>query len=547
MGHFSSAWLAIADDPYGEALHHRISVRVDTDGGSDQLVELTLLESVISVPPIVRRREREVGVVQAQQWQFRFTNEDLTFNPKSSAWFSVDDHFLGKFCALEIGFPVADEWEVVAQGKIASHDVSSDLVCTISVVDPIHEEMDKTIPRDMSVDARFAWVSAIHTQGKNPASKDFDNAGFPCTRASPAPAVSQAIISDETYVIEITAIGVPHTFKVIYEDLTELTGLLTNANNDISSIYFGGLFNSFRIFAGGWATGASDYAVGDKFICYTSKIYSNDSPIGVLLGLLDTSGAESYNVLAGASQIYQHDFGHWADVQAAFAAVHVAGIFDRNTRTIELIQGMLRLVLATIYPNNLGQIGIWHLAPSEFGDTTKFVYGDPTRADASILKHTRKTEDRNIVNRVVINYKDIGSPMIDGETGYLAQVAYETIDAVSQFSDHPLIIDSVWAMTPSQVEASGNRMLLRFKDPYNVHRIKGTLVTLAGLELVDTLTIQEDFLSESLTKGLVQSVSIDTMRNEVDVLVEENNIITTGFAIVGTSTVETGEPADNVW
>jgi hypothetical protein len=257
---------------------------------------------------------------------------------------------------------------------------------------------------------------------------------------------------------------------------------------------------------------------------------------------------ESYDVEGGTMQGLYHDGSHWATVSAFFSSSRFRGGFKRGTNMMDMILGILKPMLATIYPNNLGQIGLWHLAPDEFGDTTVVVSGDPTDDHMTILRGSQSTRRRDLVNIITFEYKNIGDTTNEAappDTGQYSDATWESKNqaSIDTYRERPKVLSTKWAVDSSLIESQGNRFITRYKDPFEIYRIRGTLVHIAGLELADVVSITEPTLDEVSRPAQVTEITIDPIRNETDLVVNEDPVIVENFCIVDVGLVDT----DKIW
>jgi len=280
---FTSAFIAAATDPWGEALQTRLYVRLNDGGGGSPgtLVELTTEQSVISMGPITRRREMAFGVVRGQSCQVQITNINLSV---------LDYNLMGCRVAVRGGFTAADEWDLFAQGKVASFSGSTNGTAILEVHDSVMDLINFTLPRDISFQ-ETGWISGIGIVSKASGSGSYSSAqALTLNTASAA--------DDETFTVEFYNVG---SYKIILEngDETQIgtTGAdktIYNTANDIDIIV---------IPAAGW-TGT--FVSGDKFEFFTARPRTLGSggeltPVYMLMHLIDDiSGVSAYDVLDGS-------------------------------------------------------------------------------------------------------------------------------------------------------------------------------------------------------------------------------------------------------
>lgn len=541
---FSDAFKAIADDPNGEALAVRAYLRADTAGGSDQLITLTGLEEVLAVSEVKRYREREWGVSQGQQWEIRLANVLDTFNPRSSAWLTTEDSILLKWVALEIGFPIADEWETVAQGRIHKIRAGTDGTVTLRAGDPIMDLLEYAWPRDAVFDDRDAWVSPVTVVQKSATSKTFLVGGTgPLIVANPI-----GDVHNETFRLVFAS---PTTYNIVYEDGTNQSGGPYNVNAAPFIVSNESGEDVVIITANNWDQGGSAYATGDEFVLYTSKEYTTAElqPVALIQDMISQAGlATGYDVIAGASQTIFADSSHWDDVDTAFNTTLCRGHWAKGSNLMEMIQGLLRAMNATIYPSTSGQIAIWHLAPDGVGATDAEISGDPDAPILSIAAAERVSSHLDVVNSTIWTYGALEFQAgDDGAAPTIQQLAM----AKDDFADTPFkdpITDAVvvrhkdvaigWAIDSVTIDAASNRFINRFKTDVPTYRISGTLAKILTNEITDAVSITEPFLGEIARKIQVAQVGCRPLENTAELVGWLDPVLTADYAIVGTAVVD---------
>ncbi len=541
---FGSAFRAIADDPNGEALAVRAYLRADTSGGSDQLIILSGLEEVLAVSDVKRYREREFGISQGQQWEIRLANVLDTFNPRSTAWLTTEDSILLKWVALEIGFPIADEWETVAQGRIHRISAKTDGTVTIQAGDPIMDLLSFAWPREAVFDDRDAWVSPVSVVQKAAASSLFLSGGTgPTIVASPI-----GDVHNETFRLVFAA---PTTYNIVYEDGTSQASgpFAINASRTIISNESSG--NVVTITSNNWDQGGSAYATGDEFVLYTSKKYAaaDLQPVALIQELISQAGmATGYDVIAGASRTIYDESAHWDDVDTVFDTTTCRGYRAKGSNLMDMIQGLLRAMNATIYPSASGQIAIWHLAPDGVGVTTAEISGDPDADVVSIVAAERLSDHGDLVNSTIWTYGDLNFttgddgaiPTIQGlempKDDFAATPFVDPITAAVVVRHKDVAIG--WAIDSVTIDAASNRYLNRYKTDVPVFRIAGTIAKIFTNEITDAVSISEPFLAEVDRKIQVAQIACRPLENTADLVGWLDPVLAENYARVGTALVD---------
>lgn len=539
---FSSAFKAIADDPNGEALAVRAYLRADTSGGSDQLITLTGLEEILAVSEVKRYREREFGIVQGQQWEMQLANVYDTFNPNADEWPTTEASILLKWVAMQFGFPIADEWETVAQGRIHRSNVGTDGIATIQAGDPIMDLLAYSWPRDAVFDERDAWVSPVKAVAKAATSKDFlGSGGGPAVIASPI-----TDVHNETFRLVFST---PTAYNVVYEDGTSQSGgpyNIATATVDIVSNQSAGAV--VRIYTADWDATGGAYASGDEFVLYTSKDYASGTlrPVELIMELIAQAGRDySYNVIAGTSQSAFDDLANWAAVAADFSTTTCRGYWPKGSNLMEMTQGLLKAMNATIYPSTSGQIAIWALAPDAVGDTTVEISGEPDADIISIASARRLSDHEEIVNSTAWTYGHLDFTQgDDGNVPTIQELVMAKNDfAATTFVD-PVTAEVVvrhkdvsigWAIDSVTVDAASNRYLNRFKTDVPIYVVGGSLAKILSSEITDAVTITEPFLAEASRKIQVAQIGVRALDNVAELAGWLDPVLTANYAKVGTS------------
>lgn len=545
----SAGWKTVANDPFGEGITVRAYVRVDTAAGSDQLVELTATEKVISCEPIRRARERSPGVVQGQQWSLRLTNNLGTFTPGSAAYFTTQSVIEGEWIELQFSFEYAGVAETFASGPIEKAYLESDGSFTIFVESVmVADVMRWVLPRPLVYDERGDWSSPVYTVQAG--QDEYDNTLGKTLSLN-------GLASWETFRISFVTTT---SFHVTRENGTNQAGgpFPIGSNLDITSLYILQL-PVVRIFASGWA---GTYVTGDEFVVYTcpqvSSAYTN--PLEGVRSIIDVSRQASPvfgspttvpAVIAGGTvSLYDDSAGAWTAALAQFSSVVVRGAWPKGTRGIDLIQGLLRLMNASIFPTRSGQIGISLIEPQGVGTSDVQVTGDPNAADASVLRARRYKDRDGWIARVIYKYRNLNFPTgqdgIDPEdnqpgsgTPTKFNLAEAIVDNSTSVTDLYLQeeIDLLWAIKATEVDAAASKYLNQRKQPNDTWEIDGTLTNLAVLDLNDALSLTEKTIGAQSAKALVREIDVDPLANETRVVAYHDPVVFANYARVGVSVV----------
>ena len=531
----------------GEALRARLYARLDTGAGSDQLVELTAGERVIALSPARRERERRPGVMQAQQWSARITNKTGKFTRWGPAWLTTEDTVIGKWVALQLGYPGAAEWETFAQGRIRGFRTHSDGSATIRVADVLLEMVNRTLPRPLVMDERAGWVSPLTELKVASGSGSYNSPG----NVTVVLGGGMATPAWERFVVRFAS---PTTVDIIKEDGSTQAGgpYAIAANIPVTTIQIIPFGQVAQIAPGGW-TGT--FSAGDEFVFYTSQQSSLAlDPATALRALIQwawsdvksgVSNMQIPDVMNGGYQDLFYDgagwptTGAWADLKAAFPTTVVRGYFERNRPFADPIQGLLRIMNASLWPARTGQIGVWWVEPQLVGDTVKQLTGDPDD-EPTVLEAERVEEDTEVEQRLIYTYRSLnftaGQDGVEPPVISTATADVSTGDFTEPQGDN---IDLLWACTAVDVEAAANRHLNRFAEPMVSYRVLGSLTNAVENDLSDAVAVTEPQLNELLRKIQLTSISVDLAQQEVELRGQDDPVVTQQYWILGTSELGT--------
>ena len=522
MGYYGSTFTALCADAWGEALSVRVSVRLNdgVDGAPDTLVELTDGNTVISLNPVTTKREHAWGVMQAQVWQIRLTDED-------GALRGYD--LLGCYCALEGEFIDEAESALFAQGTIARVIPDTGASIALEVHSPAMNLLNWELPRDIYFQDT-GWAGNIQAMSKDQASSQYTNDYDDDGTDEGVTVHTASNCRDETYVIEFTTAT---AYSVTCEDGTPQTGKQINQDEDITSEGSSG--TAVTIETEGWDQTGSAYAVGDIFVFYTAVARSANelSPVYMIEHLIeDVVDLEAYDVATGAaygSPLY--DTSNWTTSGTAAAGDEIGGFWAKGTKISKLIQDALKVVHGAIFVAPTGQIALWVLSPTT--EVGVHFNGDPALGTVNLLAPSSIAKDADIaVNRLLVEYLDINS----GDDAVIEQV-----DTDSAFHDVKTTTVSIgWRALGTAVDSSASKYMNRFKGGRTLYTLSATLAG-AALDMTQALTITDPVLGLTLEQADVNSIAVDLVRNMVTVEAYADPVTNADYAVVGTSVVDGGD------
>lgn len=521
--------MAFADEANsrtGEALETIVRIRADTDGGTNQLVVLSDLEPVVRVSNLRRKREREYGIIEGLEWSVTFSNAKGTFNPASSEWPILDPSIIFKWADLQIGFPVANQWKIVANGRIERIEVDTNGLFRMHVRDPVMDLVQSEIRRDWKW-TDTGWVSPMRDGVLAAGSDSFDNSGNPLT-IEPG---NETFLGNLTYKIVFTTATL---FDIIHVNEPGLgydqTGLSKSSDQKIKRFT---AVDIVDIPTAGWGTTVA----GDTFFIYTSKKYTSAqmNPIDVLAEVIDELGQFYRRVSNGALSVARASgpISTWAGVSARHTAVSLADSeFEAATSGAVLIEGILIGVACSLFPNIDGTIGIYHFHPDDAGSGGPTVSGDPESGDTTVISAVRRESVKWRATSIVFDYLNTD--------GVQAQfIATDADPPVGVDIVHPL--SSPWRWTSGQIEATTNQAMLRRSAYSPQFDIKGTLLELLELDLSEPMNFTDPELGETVVKLQVSELDVDIMNNTVRAIAWNDPIVDGTFARVNVTDVDDPE------
>lgn len=506
---YSSAWIALCEDPYGEAMRPRLWVRLNdgVDGAPSTLVNLTAPHEILSINPVISRREVKFGVIEGQAWQVLLENADLGL-------FAYD--LTNCWCALQAGFPDADVWELVAQGRIERVVKSTGATLMLEVHDAVMELLNSELKRDIRYCAD-GWASDIQSSSIAAGSDEYDN------NASGAGVtiLSAANLAHETYRIVFTSAT---AFDVIWEDGDTAGSGTTSADCDVSSVY-DQVTDVVRIESAGW-TGA--YAGGDEFVFYTSEALGGSgdlAPVTVLQTLVGESGA--YDVISGAAYTpAYYDSANWGAISALNDDYDIAGTWTKGTKKYELIQDILKIIHGSLYAARTGQAALWAVQPSTSVAAT--LNGTPGAGDVSILKGSLSDDQRDSCTSVAYEYLDVNG----NDAVYTATAADSALH-----KERHVTVRVGWECPGPLIEPAANKYLSRFGAALETYELDTTLAGIAA-DIGNGIAITDAALGVAAARVDVTETELDILANSARLTAYIDPVIIEDYAVIGTATID---------
>ena len=507
----STAFKALAADPYGEALQVRLYVRLnDSAGAPGTLLTVTTDQSVLAVNPIARRREMRYGVVQGQSWQVRATNIDLDL---------LDYELRGCWSAIYGGFPEADEWAVFAQGKNAVSSASTDGTVALEVHDSIMDLLNFTLPRDINFQDT-GWIGDMLTVSKASGSGSYSSSQALTLNTATA-------ADDETFAVEFTGAA---AFKVILEDGDDSQTGTTGADLDVSNLAAD--TDIITIPSAGWS---GTFTAGDKFEFFTARPRTSGAggeltPIYMIMHLIDDiAGLSAYDVLDGSAYSSpRDDTSNWTTLANVHDNKDISGFWKKGTKISRLIQDALKIVHGSIYPSATGQIGLWVVGP--FGGAAVELNGNPGAGNVDIISMAWDDDLENAISEVTFEYL-----ALDGD-----EASYTAVDDDSDLLEaRGATVDIGWRVDGPTIESTCDNYLTRFKGGVKEYTVNTTLAGVAA-EIGYGVAIMENELGISLLVSAATDIIVDlpgnlaTIKAHTDPLVLDNYFVLDSSLLDGT-------------
>jgi len=483
------------------------------------LVEIGDYTQIVSINPIVRKREREFGVVQGSSVQIQISNVDLE---------TVDQSLVNACCYIDIGFPTADEWETVYHGKVKNVKTNTNLTAVLEIEDPIMELLEGSLSRPIGFQNDTAYVSAVEEVDIADGSGSY----------SATPNVINSFdysIKDQTYTIKFLSedtfsvcnekgfpLGNISTFENIFE--TGSTAEFTAEEVIAGPIW--GLNNALQIPSNGWE---GTFVAGDTYQFHVSRARTigETSTYGIVEHLItDVAGLNIYDV---ENDVYFSSPYSNLPVFSGYITGdtgQVNGVWDAGSKYIDMIQEALKLTHSTIFPSKEGLIEFHSPDMLETGTTT--INGDPRFGNISIISGEIEDNLDDYANIVTVNYKSY----TDGADKSISKQA-----SVKANKPTEKVITTKWGVTDAAANTCASRGLYRFNGTRRVYSIDSTLANLT-LDITYPANIIEPFLNISNDTVTITEKQIDINNQAVRLIGWNDPFSSLNIARVGYSHID---------
>lgn len=502
---FTSTFRAAMQERHGERLQPRLTVRLSD--GTETILSDT--EHCLNLSPIRRRRERQFGVVQAQSWQATFSNASLFHSGKRLA---------GCYVRLDIGFPNVGLWQKVAVGKIRAATATTGNQLVVEVQEPLRELVDATLPRDVYF-SDTGWLSTVQPERIDDDSQRYDG--------SPT-ASDYSQLEDETFEIEFLSAT---TFQVTDGDgnVYGPFNISSDASHGTSQFPLSTLVT---IPSSGWSSDSGAYADGDIFVFYAAapRAAADLTTIGMVRHLIeDVAAIEAYDFDADDFGTPLSDIAEWSRVEALVSTDTVEGEWSRGSRIIDMVQQLLKLSHASLYPTPDGKVAIWIL--EESGASAYELNADPARGDISLLSGSLVQELDECYGAVEYTYL-----ALDGQE---AAVRREASASETDAAGITLSVNVGWRVSGITVAAAVSKALNRFKAAREIYTAKTTLAG-GSIGLAEGVTIHEPELDMVGYRSDTTEVALDVLDNSAEIEAWTDPVAIEEYGVIGTMLVGTG-------
>lgn len=492
------------------------------------LFELASYEKTIDINPLLRKRERDYGVVQGQKIQLQLSDVELT---------AMTPSLVNGWVAIQFGFPSYNLWETVYQGRIVNATANSDLTLGVELDEAVMKLLEAKLPRDTYF-GRTAWASQIKTDSKASGSTTYNNASGSVTITSSL----SASVRDERYSIifdDATHYRIKNEAGAYMMDNTKTfvstgTTFVTSTNAVFSPAHYvvtGS--NVLTLSKSGWTTG---HTSGDTYSFSTSypRTAQELTPLGMVKHLVeDVANVVVYDVMNGAYYTSPFVDADFFSRNSGTSTGYICGEWKAGSRVIEMIQDALKLEHMSIFPTESGRIGIWSTSDFQTG-TTALVNGDPTGVDVNLIGGSVTDTLSDYANVVVVNYMDV-----DTGDDVSTQVSYPAnVSAPAEME-----ITVKWRAEDNTALTCASRALYRFSNTKRMYDLNTTLA-LADVDITKPIAIYDTFIGTNNEKVVVVERAIDINNQQIQLVAWNDplaalNIAKVGYTAVGSATETT--------
>ena len=473
--------------------------------------DLSTEESIINMNPIKVKRDESVGVSRSAAFQVtttNFTSQAMGQVPIAGAWMTV-----------EAGFPEADEWALVATGKIRKATMNTEGQVTFECYDPIKDIIDGTLQRWLRFDT-VSTASPIQTQAIADGSSSYNNsnAGAGVTGITSSAAETRYKIKFDTV----------NTFKV-YNEYDDALGGSYSIASDATVTHGGNTY--FVIQSEGWTQDTAGptyhYAIDDEFYFDVAlgRHQLNLQPVHLIKELITSDlfmNLWIYDVYNGApyDSVF-YDEANWDAIEDDYNSYVIRGQFDAGTPIMDVIKQLLRVINGSIYTMPNGQIALFAARP--IGGEALVLNGDPSNGQVDILSGSAVDDGREMYNIVELEY-------IDPNTDELTVSARKSYSSPLR-TDRILKLDCSGLELPSaMVNAALDLAIRRVSRPPRRYTMRTTLKGM-GIDMLTPVQIIEPFVNANITALTIEK-TLDVMANEVEVTTTIDDYLMGDYAVV---------------
>lgn len=496
------------------------------------LFVLSSYEKTINMNPLLRKRERDYGVIQGQKVQLEMSNVELT---------AMTPSIVNSWVAVQFGYPSYNLWETVYQGRVVSSEANSNLTLNIELDEAVMNVLDRKIDRDVYFDL-VPWVSDVKVVSKTSASQSYNNTlGGISINSS-----LSANVRDEQYKI---VFDTSTTYRIMNEygaylldntkafSETGTTFLTTSAATFSPAHYVVTGANVFTMSSTGWTSGASQYVSGDTFAFATSyaRTAQQLTPLGMVKHLVeDVAGIVVYDVMNGA--YYDSPFvdPEFFTTNSGTSQGFICGEWKAGSRIVEMVQDALKLEHMSCYPTESGRIGMWSLSDFHTGSTA-ILNGNPSDSIVNLIAGSITESNSDYANIIVVKYLDV-------DTGSEVSTRVEYPAKVT--SPVEMAIDIKWRVEDNTALTCASRALYKFNNTKKVYSANATL-DLVDVDITHPIAVYDAFLGADGEKVVVVERSLDIQNQQIGIVAWNDPLAYLNVARVGYSNV--GSTGTTIW
>jgi hypothetical protein len=493
------------------------------------LFELASYEKTINMNPLLRKRERDYGVVQGQKIQLQLSNAELSAMTPSIA---------NGWVAVQFGFPSYNLWETVYQGRVVAAAAKSDLTLDMELDEAVMSLLEAKTTKDMYFSSE-PWASGLKSTSKDANSKAYNNTSGGVTFNTSL----SGYVRDELYTVvfdDASHYRIQNEYGAYLQDNTKTfvqsgSVFTTSSNAEFCPAHYvvtGA--NVMTLSKSGWS---GTYSSGDTFSFATSHARTAQqlTPLGMVKHLVeDVAGIVVYDVMSGtyyASPFVQPEF---FDNNSGTSQGYICGEWKAGSRIVEMVQDALKLEHMSIFPTETGRIGIWSLGDIQTG-TTALVNGDPSTVSVNLINGSVTDTLEDYANIVVVNYLDV-------DTGEEVSTKVEYPEKIA--APVQMEISVKWRAEDNTALTCASRALYRFSRTKRVYDLNTTL-ELADVDITKPIAVTDTFLSASNDKVVVVERALDVTNQQIQLVAWNDPLASLSIAKVGYTAV--GSTEETTW